>query len=1143
MRAKELGMEALAITDHGNMFGAIHFYKAAKKAGIKPILGCEVYVAAGGRFSKESRIEDGYYHLVLLAENNEGYQNLMKLVSYGYTEGFYYRPRIDLELLRKYNGGLIALSACLGGSVAQNILRGNNAEARKQAAIYKEIFGNERFYIEIQDHGMKEQKMVNLELLRIADEFGLQLVATNDIHYLDETDAKAHEVLLCIQTGKTMLDDDRMIYEGEQYFLKTAEQMAKVFANHPEAIENTMKIAKRCNVDIKFHEYKLPKYDCPDGLTAAEYLRKLVMEGLAQRFDEISNELMGRVDYELETINSMGFNDYFLVVWDFIKFARDNGISVGPGRGTSAASIVAYALLITNVDPIRYNLLFERFLNPERISMPDIDIDFCYERRQEVIDYVVDKYGADHVAQIITFGTLGAKAAVRDVGRGMGMPYAEVDAIAKMIPFALGITLDKALQREAGLRREYEENPRTKELIDMARRLEGLPRHSSTHAAGVVISDAPLTEYLPLQTNDGVVTTQFTMDTLEELGLLKMDFLGLRTLTVIKDTIDEVARRYDVKIDLDKIDTQDQKVFDAISAGKTEGMFQLESRGMTSFMKELKPTSIADLTAGISLFRPGPMEFIPKYVRSKNLGAAVSYTHPSLVSILQETYGVIVYQEQVMQIVRNLAGYSMGRADLIRRAMSKKNNEVMAKEKQFFIHGIEGEVAGCIANGIPQAVAEQIWYEMADFAKYAFNKAHAVAYATVGYQTAWLKMYYPAEYMAALLTSIMGQTSKVAEYLGECKKLGIEVLPPDINQSFGNFAVVGDNQIRFGLNAIKNLGRPTVATLVREREKGGDFRSLTDFLNRVVDGDMNKRSLESLIKAGALTSLGGKRSQYIAIYESLLTSVSNSKKQNMAGQMSLMDMAFGIENHGKEPKTELVSDPLTEMPEYTIEKMLADEKDVMGIYVSGHPINAYDSQMRNFVNAYSRDFMVEDNDGIEDAAIGVSPDDEGLKDGQMVVVGGIITKKNIVYTRKNNIPMCFLTIEDLYGYLEVVVFPAIYQEVATQLNNGQVVLIDGKVSAKEDQAGSVICEKIRFLQPDDNSQKTLWLKIPAESGLTPQDLLEGLSRYGGTTPVVIYDEATKSRLRLKLEHWINAESQALIATLQDILGDDAVVLK
>ncbi|MCL2235762.1 MAG: DNA polymerase III subunit alpha [Defluviitaleaceae bacterium] len=1136
-RAAEMGMEAIAITDHGNMFGVIDFYKAAKNAGIKPILGCEVYVASGSRHTKDARPDNFYYHLVLLAENNIGYQNLIKLVTYGFTEGFYYKPRIDLELLHKYNDGLICLSACLSGPVAKNVLKVSYNRAKEEAQTYKEIFGRERFFLELQNHGMPEQNTVNQALISIGQELDLELVATNDIHYLEKSDANAHEVLLCIQTNKTMQDEGRMSYKGDQYYLKSADEMAERFQDLPKALANTMEIARRCNVEIDFEGYKLPKYDCPEGFTSGAYLRKLTFEGLERRYGELTEKITNRANFELETIMSMGFCDYFLVVWDFIAYAGSKGIAVGPGRGTSASSIVAYALNITNVDPIKHNLMFERFLNPERISMPDIDIDFCVERRQEVIDYVVAKYGKDHVAQIITFGTLGAKAAIRDVGRALGMPYGEVDAIAKKVPFYIGMTLDKAMEREQGFREEYQTNPRATELIDMARKLEGLPRHASTHAAGVVISDAPLTQYVPLHASDGVITTQFPMGILEELGLLKMDFLGLRTLTIIKHAMDEIHRRHGVRLTPETLDMADKRVFDAISAGRTDGMFQLESRGMTAFMKELKPASVEDLTAGLALFRPGPMDFIPKYVKSKNAGAAVTYTHPRLEPILRDTYGCIVYQEQVMQIVRDLAGYSLGRADIIRRAISKMKRDMMQQEKDAFIHGIPGEVAGCVANGIPQATAEKIWDEMADFAKYAFNKAHAVAYATVGYQTGWLKVHYPAEYMSALLTAHMYSQSTIAVYINECKRMGIEVLPPDVNASFGHFAVTGEGQISFGMNAIKHLGRPTVEALVRSREKDGAFKSLTEFLNRLADGEVNKRSLESLVKAGAFSSLGGLRSQYMAVHESLLNSVSANRRHNMSGQMSLLDMGGG------QRADEAFSDNLPDIPEYPQEKMLADEKEVLGIYVSGHPILAYEEQIKQHITAYSRDFAKSGDENEHEQ------DEPTLQDGQKVVVGGIIAKKNITYTRKNASAMCFLTVEDIFGYLDIIVFPNQFAALASQLNEGQAVIVEGKVSVREDQDDTLICENMRFLEKDAQTEKdpsntlTLWLKIPKNSEITPQNLLETLSRYGGTTPVVIYDEKTGKPLRVKPTHWVNSDNHNLINQLRGDLGSRYVVLK
>ena len=870
-RVKELGMDSIAITDHGAMYGAVEFYKAALEAGVKPIIGCEVYVAEGSRFKKEGK-GGGYYHLVLLAENNEGYQNLIKLVSYGFTEGFYYKPRVDKELLRKYSKGLIASSACLAGEVPRNILTVSYEKAKEAALEYLEIFGEGNYFLELQDHGMREQKIVNEALVRMSRETGIPLIATNDSHYIYKEDAEPHDILLCIQTGKTVLDEDRMRYEGGQFYVKSPEEMYDLFSFAPEACENTAKIAERCNVTFTFHELKLPRFDVPDGKTAEEYLGEICYQGFAEKYPEPREEWKERLEYELSTIENMGYVDYFLIVWDFIKYAKDNGIIVGPGRGSAAGSMVSYCLSITTIDPLKYDLIFERFLNPERVSMPDIDIDFCYERRQEVIDYVIRKYGEANVAQIITFGTLAARAAIKDVGRALAMPYADVDRISKMIPTELGITIEKALKMSPDLRKAYEEEEDTKRLIDTSIRLEGLPRHSSTHAAGVVICREPVMEYVPLSANDGQVNTQYTMTLLEELGLLKMDFLGLRTLTVIQSAVQEIERIHGVKLDMDHLPENDPAVYDMICQGKTEGVFQLESGGMKQFMKELQPRCLEDMIAGIALYRPGPMDFIPKYIKGKNAGGNVQYTHPKLEPILENTYGCIVYQEQVMQIVRDLAGYSLGRSDLVRRAMSKKKASVMAEERKNFVYGDGKDVPGCVKNGIPAEAAEKIFDEMTDFAKYAFNKSHAACYAVVGYQTAWLKAHYPVEFMAALMTSVMDNAAKVSGYVEECKKMGIQLLPPDINEGYRQFSV-SDGKIRFALAAIKNVGKGAVDALVAEREKNGPFTSMTDFCNRMEGGEWNKRGIESLIKGGAMDSLGGFRSQYMVIYKSILDGI------------------------------------------------------------------------------------------------------------------------------------------------------------------------------------------------------------------------------------------------------------------------------
>jgi len=891
LRAKELGMDSIAITDHGAMYGAVEFYKAALESGIKPIIGCEVYVAPDSRLMKDAK-NGGNYHLVLLAENDEGYQNLIKLVSYGFIDGFYYKPRIDKELLRKHHKGLIASSACLAGEVARNIINVSYEKAKEAALEYLDIFGEGNFFLELQDHGMREQKQVNMALVRMSEETGIPLIATNDSHYIYKEDAEPHDILLCIQTAKTILDEDRMRYEGGQFYVKSPEEMYDLFSYAPEALENTAKIAERCNVSFQFHELKLPQFDVPQGKTANQYLREVCESGFREKYPEGKKEWKERLEYELSTIENMGYVDYFLIVWDFIKYAKDNGIIVGPGRGSAAGSMVSYCLSITTIDPLKYDLIFERFLNPERVSMPDIDIDFCYERRQEVIDYVIRKYGEDHVAQIITFGTMAARAAIKDVGRALAMPYADVDRISKMIPTELGITIKKALAMNPDLQKAYETEEDTHRLIDTSLRLEGLPRHSSTHAAGVVICKKPVVEYVPLSANEGQVNTQYTMTLLEELGILKMDFLGLRTLTVIQNAVQEVERIHEIKINIDNIPDDDEAVYQLISQGKTEGVFQLESAGMKQFMRELQPKRLEDLIAGISLYRPGPMDFIPKYVKGKNNPENIQYTHKSLEPILKNTYGCIVYQEQVMQIVRDLAGYSLGRSDLVRRAMSKKKASVMAEERKNFVYGVGDEVPGCVKNGIPAEVAEKIFDEMTDFAKYAFNKSHAACYAVVGYQTAWLKAHYPVEFMAALMTSVMDNAGKVSSYIEECKKMGIALLPPDINEGYAHFSV-SDGKIRFGLAAIKNVGRGVVNALVAERDREGLFQSMTEFCNRMETGEMNKRSFESLIKAGAMDSLGGARSQYMAIYKSILDGIGQARKNNIEGQLNLFELDMG----------------------------------------------------------------------------------------------------------------------------------------------------------------------------------------------------------------------------------------------------------
>ena len=954
-RVKELGMNSAAITDHGVMYGVIDFYKAARAAGIKPVLGCEVYVAPGSRFDRElSHGDDRYYHLVLLAENNQGYQNLMKIVSKGFVEGYYYKPRVDMEVLETYHEGIIALSACLAGEVQRYLVRGLYEEAKETACKYEKCFGKGNFFLELQDHGIPDQKTVNAGLMRMSEETGIELVATNDVHYTYAEDAEPHDILLCLQTGKKLSDENRMRYEGGQYFVKSEEEMRALFPYAAQAIDNTQKIADRCNVEIEFGVTKLPHFDVPEGYDSWTYLNKLCHEGLVRRYPDKHEELLPKLDYELSVIQKMGYVDYFLIVWDFINYARTHGIPVGPGRGSAAGSLVSYTTGITNIDPIRYNLLFERFLNPERVTMPDIDIDFCYERRSEVIDYVIEKYGKDCVTQIVTFGTLAARGVIRDVGRVMDLPYNFCDTIAKNIPNELNITIDKALIMNPELRSMYESDETVKRLIDMAKRLEGLPRHTSMHAAGVVISQKAMDEYVPLsRSSDGTITTQFVMTTIEELGLLKMDFLGLRTLTVISDAVKLVEKNHGIKIDVDNIDYNDKKVLDSIGTGRCDGVFQLESAGMKNFMKELKPQSLEDVIAGISLYRPGPMDFIPKYIKGKNEPESVTYVCKELEPILEPTYGCIVYQEQVMQIVQNLAGYTMGQADNIRRAMSKKKQYVIDAERQNFVYGNEEQgIKGCIANGISEQAANQIYDSMVDFAKYAFNKSHAAAYAVVAYQTAYLKYYYPVEFMAALMTSVIDNTRKVAEYIYSCRQMGIKVLSPDINEGEGRFLATKDG-IRYGMYAIKSIGRQVIDIILAEREANGKYTTLSDFLSRVAGREVNKRAVENLIKAGACDGLDGNRQQMLLVYNTLIDNLNQEKKNSLAGQMSLFDLVSEEEKKAYEVR-------FPNVEEYTKEIKLGFEKEVLGIYLSGHPLEEYEEKWRKNISAVTADFMLDE---------------------------------------------------------------------------------------------------------------------------------------------------------------------------------------
>ena len=1121
-RAKELGMDSMAVTDHGVMYGVIDFYKAAKEAGIKPILGCEVYVAPNSRFDRETVSgEDRYYHLVLLAENNQGYENLMKIVSKGFVDGFYYKPRVDYEVLAKYHQGVIALSACLAGEVQRYLTRGMYEEAVRAAGRYVDIFGKDNFFLELQDHGLPDQKLVNQGLMRMSRETGLELVATNDIHYTFAEDEKAHDILLCIQTGKKVEDEDRMRYEGGQYYCKSEEEMKALFPYAPQALENTHKIAGRCNVEIEFGVTKLPRYEVPEGFDSWSYLNHLCREGFKTRYPEDDGTLSSRLDYELDTIRTMGYVDYFLIVWDFINYARSQGIMVGPGRGSAAGSVVSYTLGITNIDPVRYNLLFERFLNPERVSMPDIDIDFCYERRQEVIDYVVRKYGKDQVVQIVTFGTLAAKGVVRDVGRVLGLPYSMCDTIAKMIPNDLGMTLDKALVMNPDLKKAYNEDQQVRNLIDMSKRLEGLPRHTSMHAAGVVIGSRSIDEFVPLsRASDGTITTQFTMTTIEELGLLKMDFLGLRTLTVIQNAVRLAEKDYGISIDIDHIDFDDKQVLESIGTGRTEGVFQLESAGMKSFMKELKAENLEDIIAGISLYRPGPMDFIPRYLKGKNDKESITYECPQLEHILSPTYGCIVYQEQVMQIVRDLAGYTMGRSDLVRRAMSKKKTSVMEKERHNFVYGNEEEgVKGCVKNGIDEKTANHIYDEMIDFAKYAFNKSHAAAYAVVSYQTAYLKYYYPREFMAALMTSVMDNVGKFSEYILTCRRMmGIPVLPPDINEGESGFSVSGE-AIRYGLSAIKSVGKPVVDVILAERGKGGPFRSMEDFVGRMSMKDVNKRTLENLIKSGALDTLPGTRRQKMAVAPTMLEEKARERKSMFEGQLSLFDIA------GEEARNEFqITFP--DVGEYSKEELLAFEKEILGVYISGHPLDDYEEAWRRNITATSADFMVDEE-----------TEKAGVQDGSRVVIGGMVAGKTVKTTRTNQL-MAFITLEDLMGSVEVIVFPKDYEGNRELFTEDAKLFIRGRVSIGDDPVGKLVCEQV---VPFEDTPKELWVQFADKEAYQEreQKLLSLLKSSEGKDRVVIYLQKERAKKMLPPSWNVHVTDQ-LLQGLQHELGEKNV---
>ncbi len=1117
---KELGMDSAAITDHGVMYGVVDFYKAAKEAGINPVIGCEVYVAPRSRFDRElTGGEDRYYHLVLLAENNTGYANLVKIVSKGFTEGYYYRPRVDLEVLEQYHEGLIALSACLAGEVPRYIQKGLVDEAKKVALKYQNIFGKDNYFLELQDHGIPAQQSVNSVLLRMSKELDIPLVVTNDVHYTYAQDAQPHDVLLCLQTGKKVADEDRLRYEGGQYYVKSEEEMKGLFPYAWEAVENTQRIADRCHVEIEFGHYKVPRYDAPEGYDSWSYLNKLCQDGMKERYPEDDGTLQERLHYELDTIKNMGFVDYFLIVWDYINFCRENGIAVGPGRGSAAGSIVSYCLKITNIDPIKYSLLFERFLNPERVSMPDIDVDFCFERRQEVIDYVGRKYGSDRVVQIVTFGTMAAKGVIRDVGRVMDLPYAYVDRLAKMIPLEQnqGVSIDRALEMNPEFKSLYEEDEQVHSLIDMCRRLEGLPRHTSMHAAGVVICPEAADEFVPLSRGaDGSITTQFPMTTIEELGLLKMDFLGLRTLTVIQNAVRLVEQSKGIAIDIDNIDYNDKEVLASLGTGRTDGVFQLESGGMKSFMKELKPQSLEDVIAGISLYRPGPMDFIPKYIKGKNHPETVTYECPQLEPILAPTYGCIVYQEQVMQIVRELGGYTMGRSDLVRRAMSKKKQYVMEQERKNFTYGNPEEgVPGCVANGIDAKVADHIYGTMMDFAKYAFNKSHAACYAVVAYQTAYLKYYHPVEFMAALMTSVIDNPSKVAEYIMTSRSMGIQILPPDINVGENGFSVA-DGQIRYALSAIKSVGRPVIDAVVAEREARGPYLNLGDFVTRVTDRDMNKRVVEHFIKAGAMDSLGGTRKQLLSVYLQVMDGIQQNRKNNLAGQISLFDIA------DEEEKVDYrVS--LPDVGEYSKEMKLAFEKEVLGIYISGHPLEEYRETWKKNITNTTADFAMDEETG-----------ETRVADGAKVTIGGMITEKKIKYT-KNEKVMAFLQVEDLVGSVEVIVFPRDYERYGSTVMEDSKVFVRGRVSVEEDRDAKLVCEQITTFE---QMPKKLWIKFPTREAYEAKKdtLFDILREAEGKDHVVIYVENPKAMNPLPANWNVSAQA-SLVTKLEAAFGE------
>lgn len=1129
-RVKELGMDSCAITDHGSMYGVVDFYREAKSQGIHPVIGCEVYMAPRSRFDKVHDIDNKTSHLILLAENQRGYKNLIKLVSAGYIDGFYYKPRIDFEMLKEHSEGIIALSACIAGEVPKALLRGDYDEAKKIALKYAEVLGKDNYFLEIQDHGLSEQKRIIPDMLRLSEETGIGLVATNDIHYLKKEDAKYQDVLMCIQMEKKVDDPDRMKFETEEFYIKSPEEMTSLFEYVPQAIENTEKIAKRCNVDFDFGTRHLPAYAVPDGKDAFEYLRELCQSGLEKRYSPVSDELQKRLDYELGVIKSMGFVDYFLIVWDFIHFAKNNGVMVGPGRGSAAGSIVAYSLGITTVDPIKYGLIFERFLNPERVSMPDIDIDFAPNGRQKIIDYVVEKYGEGQVAQIITFGTMKAKLAIRDVGRALDIPYAEVDKVAKLVPFDLKMTISKALDISTELHALYENDPQIKELLDTSMALEGLPRHASTHAAGVVITSEPIVNYVPLQLNsENFITTQFTKDTVENLGLLKMDFLGLRNLTVIENAVKIIKRTRGIDLNMDEIDYDCKEVYELISSGNTDGVFQLESAGMQSFMQELKPDTLEDVIAGIALYRPGPMEQIPRYIKSKKNPQTIQYKHPLLKNILDVTYGCMVYQEQVLEIVRTLAGYSLGKADSMRRVISKKKADQMVIERKNFIYGSDdGDIPGCIKNGIDEQTAISIFDEINDFANYAFNKSHAAAYAFVTYQTAYLKTFYPVEYMASLISSI-DDLDKINHYIANCKEMGIDRLPPDVNKSEDTFTVE-NNSIRFGLSAVKNVGRAMILNLVNERKNNGEFKTFSDFIDRMAGQDMNKRALEGLISCGAFDSMGVKRSQLLAVYEKALDGTARAARDNVAGQMSLFDTI--------EEQSEMQFPNIDELDKKTMLKM---EKQSTGLYFSGHSMEEYTDKIKKLTKYNISDVLTsvhKDEDGNYHAVEG------GLQDGDMMIIcAAIASRKN--KTTRSNAQMAFLNVEDVYGSVECIVFPKVLNEFSPLLQEDNLVAIACRLSIREDEAPKILMQSVQLLDEAlmaKKEPKRLYIQLETRNDENLKNVEKYLSPYQGDMEVRLFFKDTRKMSSVPRRLWFNGTENA-IYDLKNIFGEDNVKIK